>query len=38
MESGNTLEAKQRLETALAGKQSFQGREEAEELLNKILE
>jgi tetratricopeptide (TPR) repeat protein len=36
MESGNSLEAKQRLETALASKQNFEGRDKAEELLRKL--
>jgi predicted Zn-dependent protease len=36
IESGNFLEAKQRLENALAGKQNFVGRDKAEELLEKL--
>jgi Flp pilus assembly protein TadD len=36
MESGNSIEAKQRLETALAGKQSFAGRDKAEEMLKAL--
>ena len=36
MEGGNPLEAKQRLEAALASKQNFSGREKAEALMEKL--
>jgi Flp pilus assembly protein TadD len=36
MESGNTVEAKQKLETALASNLEFAGRNEAEEMLKKL--
>ena len=36
MESGNTVEAKQRLETALASEEDFAGRVKAAELLDRL--